>query len=142
MWRNQSWIPNKSSTSQVTSSISSCRGSIAPDRRQNHQQKILALLSRPACPAIHVPDRSANSHRKSSSPRSTTSETHTVASPKQLEVTGITRKGHSHPQVLVPPSKVVARTKQCASRSIITPTKTCSADLYRCIKRRMGRSLK
>ena len=27
-------------------------------------------------------------------------------------------------------------------RSTITPTKTCSADIYRCIKRRVGRSLK
>ena len=32
--------------------------------------------------------------------------------------------------------------KQCATRSTITPTKTCSADLYRRIKRRVGRSLK
>ena len=31
---------------------------------------------------------------------------------------------------------------QCASRSTITPNKTCSAYLYRCIKRRVGRSLK
>ena len=32
--------------------------------------------------------------------------------------------------------------KQCASRSTIIPTKTCSADLYRRIKRRVGCSLK
>ena len=51
-------------------------------------------------PEIHVPYKSANSHIKSSSPQPTTYETHTVASQKQLEGTGITRKGHSHPQVL------------------------------------------
>ena len=45
-------------------------------------------------------NRSANSHRKASSPRLTTYETHTVASQKQLEGTGMTSKGHSHPQVL------------------------------------------
>ena len=32
--------------------------------------------------------------------------------------------------------------EQYAPRSAITPTKTCSADLYRCIKRRVGRSFK
>ena len=37
---------------------------------------------------------------------------------------------------------MVAGGKQCASRSTITPTKTCSADLYRHIKRRVGRSVK
>ena len=37
---------------------------------------------------------------------------------------------------------MVAGGKQCASRSTITPTKTCSANIYRRIKRRVGRSLK
>ena len=64
-------------------------------------------------PAIHVPYRSANSHRKASSPRLATYETHTVASQKQLEGSGITRKGHSHPQVR--PLKIVARRKQYAT---------------------------
>ena len=40
-----------------------------------------------------------------------------------------------------PPLKVVAGGKQCSSRSTITPTKTCSADIYRRIKRRVGCSL-
>ena len=62
--------------------------------------KILALLSRPVLsgPAIHVPYRSANSNRKVSLSQLTTHKTHTVASQKQLEGTGITRKGHFHPQ--------------------------------------------
>ena len=37
---------------------------------------------------------------------------------------------------------MVAGGKQCYHRSTITPAKTCAADLYRCIKRRVGRSLK
>ena len=37
---------------------------------------------------------------------------------------------------------MVARGRQCASRPTITPSKTCSANFYRCIKRRVGRSLK
>ena len=45
-------------------------------------------------------------------------------------------------QIAPPTSEMVAGGKQCASRSTITPTKTCSADLYRCIKRRLERLLK
>ena len=65
-----------------------------------------------------------------------------MALEKQLEGTRITRKGDTRSQVAPPPLKVVAGGKQCSSRSAITPTKTCSADIYRRIKRRVGRSLK
>ena len=61
---------------------------------------------------------------------------------KELEGTRITRQGDTSPQVAPPPLKVVAGGKQCTTRSTITPTKTCSADIYRYIKRRVGRSLK
>ena len=37
---------------------------------------------------------------------------------------------------------MVARGRQCTSRPTITPSKTCSANFYRRIKRRVGRSLK
>ena len=37
---------------------------------------------------------------------------------------------------------MVARREQCASMSTITPCKTCSANFYRRIKRRLGHSLK
>ena len=65
-----------------------------------------------------------------------------MALEEQLEGTRITRKGDTHPRVAPPPFKVVAGGKQCASRPTITPTKACSADIYRHIKRRVGRSLK
>ena len=77
-----------------------------------------------------------------SSPRLTTHETNTVASQKQLESTKITRKGHSITQVPESAPAMVAEGKQCAPRSSITPNKTCSADIYRRIKRRVGHSLK
>ena len=54
-------------------------------------------------PAIHVPNRFANSHRKASSPRPTAHETHTVASQKQLEGARITRKRDPNSQVPAPP---------------------------------------
>ena len=64
-----------------------------------------------------------------------------MAHEKQFEGSRVTRKG-PYPQISALLSKMVAGGKQCASRSTITPTKTCSANLYRCIKRRVGRSLR
>ena len=91
--------------------------------------------------AVHVPHRASDSHRKASPPRLTSNVTHTVALEEQLEGTRITKKGNTSPQVTSPPLKVVAGGKQCAARSTISPTKTCSADIYRCIKRRVGPSV-
>ena len=93
-------------------------------------------------PAVYVPDRSFNSHRKTGSPRPTTHETHTVASQKQLAGTRISREDYPATKVPIPSLTMVARGRQCASRSTITPSKTCSANIYRRIKRRVGRSLK
>ena len=62
-------------------------------------------------------------------------QSHTVAPQKHLEGHRITRKGDTS-------SKMVAGGKQCVPRSTTTPTKTCSAVVYRRIKRRVGRSLK
>ena len=61
---------------------------------------------------------------------------------KQLEGPRITRKGDPCSQIPPPSSKVVAGGRQCATRSTITPSKTCSANIYRRIKRRVGRSLR
>ena len=93
-------------------------------------------------PTIHVPHRSPHSNRKAGPLRATTHETHTVALEKQLEGPRITGKGDPGPQVPPPPSKVVAGGKQCVTRSTITPSTTCSANIYRRIKRRVGHSLR
>ena len=109
-----------------------------PDR----QDQIHNVGSGVPGPTIHVPHRSTHSNRKTSPLRATSHETHTVALEKQLEGPRITGKGDTGPQVSPPPPKVVAGGKQCATRSTITPSKTCSANLYRCIKRRVGCSLR
>ena len=93
-------------------------------------------------PAVHVLDRSTDSYRETSSPRPVAYEAHTVAPQKQLEVTGIPRKVHTLTQVTPSTFNMVARRKQCVTRSAFTPHKTRSANLYRRIKRRMGCSLK
>ena len=96
-----------------------------PSRENTGNTTILTALSGPA---IHVLDRFTNSHREVSAPRLTTYETHTVASQKQLESSGITRKGDPNSQVPAPPLTMVARRRQCTHGSTI--------------KRRVGRSLK
>ena len=93
-------------------------------------------------PAVHVLDRSTNSHKKTGSPRSFTHEAHTMASQKQLENTGITGKSDSYPQLPAPSFAMVAERTQRSHRPAITPHKACSTDLYRRIKRRVGGSLK
>ena len=114
-------------------------GPVAKSSRENTDTALATGLSGPA---VHVLDRPINSHRETSSPRLVTHEAHTVASQKQLEGTGIPGKGYPSTQIPAPTLTVVAKRKQCALRSTITPYKACSANFYRRIKRRVGRSFK
>ena len=114
-------------------------GPMAKSSRKNTNTAVITGLSGPT---VHVLDRSVDSHRETGSPRSVTHETHTVAPQKQLEGTGISGKGHPATQILAPALTMVAERKQCTSRSTITPHKTCSTNVYRRIKRRVGRSFK
>ena len=106
------------------------------------QNKITTASTGLSGPAVHVLNRPTNGHRETSSSRPTTHETHTVASQKQLEGTGIFREDHPSTQIPAPTLTMVAKRKQCASSSTITPHKACSANVYRRIKRRLGRSFK
>ena len=114
-------------------------GPVAKPSGQSANTLINAGLSGPA---VHVPDRFINSDREASSPWPTTHETHSVASQKQLEGTGISGEDYPSTQILAPTLTMVARRKQRVARSTITPHKTCSANIYRHIKRRVGRSLR
>ena len=114
-------------------------GLVAEPSRENAETAIPTGLPGPA---IHVLDRFTNSYRKASSSRPTSYETHSVASQKQLDGTRITRKGDPNPQVPAPPFTMVAEGRQCTYRPTITPNITCSANIYRRINRRVGRSLK
>ena len=87
-------------------------------------------------------DRVVNSHRKTSSPRSPSHETNSVAFKKQLERTRVTRKEDSSAQVIASTLAVVARPRERPHRTTTTPNAACSANIYRRIKRRLGRSLK
>ena len=61
-----------------------------------------------------------------------------MASQKLLESTRITTKGDLSTQVPAPTFTMVAGGGQCAPRSTIIPSKACSANLCRRIKRRLG----
>ena len=65
-----------------------------------------------------------------------------MASQKQLENTGILGKTDPSTQIATSSFAMVAEGRQCPHRRAITPYATCSANLYRRIKRRVGRSLK
>ena len=110
-------------------------GPVAEPTRENLGDPVSADLS---SPAVHVPDWSANSHRKASLPRPASYETHTVASQKQLESTGSTGKGHSGTQIPPPSFGMVVGRKQCTARSTTASFKTRTANLYRHVKRRVG----
>ena len=114
-------------------------GPLAEPSGQNTRNTVTTGLS---SPAVHVSDRFTNSHRKAGSPRPTSYESHAVASQKQLEGTRITRKGDYNTKVLAPTFTMVAARGHWPYRLTITPNKTCSTNLYRSMKRRVGRSLK
>ena len=113
-------------------------GKVRPtlDRWQTLTTKIKVLLTGP------VPHRGVDSNRKTGSLCPTPFEAYTVAPPTKLKGPGIPRKGDTSSQIAPPAFKTVPGGKQCATRSTITPTKTCSAIVYRHIKRWLGRLLK
>ena len=78
--------------------------------------------------AVHVPDRVANSHRETSSPRPAAYEAHTVAPQAALENTRVPTKGDSNSQLPATSFTMVATGRQCPHRSTITPNKACSAN--------------
>ena len=114
-----------------------------PDRWQSLHNKIQILLSMPACPVRQFMSLiGLLTATEKQVHLSQLHETYSVASQKQLEGAGISREDYPSTQVPAPTLTMVAKGKQCATRSTITPNQTCSANIYRRIKRRVGRSLK
>ena len=93
-------------------------------------------------PELHVPNRFTDCHRKAGSYGQITHEAYTVAPQEQLENPGNFGEDHPHSKITPPTSEMVAGGEQCYHRSTLTPSSTCSANLYRRTKRRVGRSLK
>ena len=87
-------------------------------------------------------NRPANRDRETSSPRPTTHEAHSVAPQKKLENTGIPTQTDPSAQISASSLAMVAARRQRSHRPTTTPSTACPANLYRRIKRRVGRSLK
>ena len=73
------WLVNLDKSEQEPKQIFDTRP-VAEPSGQSTRNTVTTGLSGPA---VHILDRSIDSHRKASSPRSITHETHTVASQKQ-----------------------------------------------------------
>ena len=99
-----------------------------PDWWQSLQDKILELLSLPAWQLIALIGLLTATEKQVHLDR-LSYETHTVASPKQLEGTRVTRKGVSNTKVLAPTPTVVAARGQCPYRLTITPNK-CALQIF------------
>ena len=88
---------------------------------------------------FHVSDRPSNCNRETGAPRETSHETYSVAPEKSVEDPGIS--GNPHPKV--PPStSMVDQRDKCPGRPTAPAHASCSSDLYRRLKRRLGCSLR
>ena len=92
--------------------------------------------------AIYVPDRPAYSNRKTGSPGETPHETHPVAPKTTLGSSRIPGKGDSCSKVPSPTPSMVDQGDKCLDRTAFTPFDSCRSNLYRCLKRRLGCSLR
>ena len=149
------WLVNKEKSELVPKQVFSIvgyqfdlkEGKIrpTPERWQALIDKIQSILSSPVCLVrqfMSLIGLLTATEKQVHPGRLQVYEAHTVALEKQLEGARVTRKGDSSPQIAPPLPKVVAGGRQCATRSTITPFKTCSANIYRYIKRKVGHSLK
>ena len=91
---------------------------------------------------IHVPDRLAHCHGETGLARSPSHEAHTVAPEATLACSREFGKDHSIAPLSTPRSRLMVGREQCSSRPKVASPSTCSANVYRRLKRRLGRTLR
>ena len=91
---------------------------------------------------VHVTDRASYSNGKTGTPGQTSHETHSVAPQKTLESSQITGKGDSSSKGSSSASTMVDQGDKRLTRPTSTPFASCHSNLYRCLKRRLGCSLR
>ena len=91
---------------------------------------------------VHVPDRPPNSNGKTGAPGQTLYETHSVAPQETLEGSQIPGKGDTNSKDSSHAPSMVDQGDKCLTRSTSAPSASCSSNLYRCLKRRLGCSLR
>ena len=115
------------------------RSSLVCHQSQNSDSSTPTVLH---SQSSHVSNRLIDSHRETGSFRSASHEAHSVAPQKQLEGPTIPVQGHTYTQISTQAPKVVVTGRKRPFRSTTTPSRACPADLYRRLRRRLGRSLK
>ena len=102
-----------------------------------HQRQGL-LLS----PSLHVPHRAAYCHRKASVGWPPSHETGSVALKKTLARAGEPGEGYSSSSLSSSTSGLVVGQDQCAKRTTFAPSSARPTNIYRRLKRRLGRTLR
>ena len=92
--------------------------------------------------AVHVSHRAPYGNRKTGMGRSPPHETHSVASEATLACPREFGKSYSNPPLSPPTSRLVAGGEQYSQGSALAPPSTRSADIYRRLKQRLGRTLR
>ena len=90
---------------------------------------------------LHVTNRPAYSNGNAGAPGETPHKTHSMAPEKTLEGSTISGKGNSSSKVL-PPTPMVDQGGKCLTRPAFAPFASCHSNLYRCLKRKLGCSLR
>ena len=93
-------------------------------------------------PAVHVLDRTLDSHQETGLVRSSPHASHSVAPKETLAGTRGLRESHSSTSLSSASPRLVVRRGKCVKRSTLTSIKSCPSTVYRRIKRRLGRSLR
>ena len=91
---------------------------------------------------IYVSYRPSHSHGKAGASGQASHETHSVAPKEKLEGSRVVGKANSSSKVSSPTPPVVDQGGECSLRSTPAPTSACRPGLYRCLKRRLGYSLR
>ena len=94
------------------------------------------------CSSVHVAHRPSDGDRKTGAFRLCAYETNLVAPEEQLTFARVSGEGHYHSQISAPSSTVVAGRRPCPPRPTTAPAPARPSNLYRRIKRRLGRSLR
>ena len=135
------------------SGLQFCRLPVRPDHRSSspHSRKVdspsgkVKVHEKPSPMhglSVHVLDRPFDCNRETGNCWLSSHETHSVAPEKKLACPRNIRKAHSGSPV--PPSSLglVAGQGKCANGSTFTPSSARSLAVYRCLKRRLGRTLR
>ena len=111
---------------------------VCPKRAVTVPKKTDFLLS----PSVHVSDRAPHGNGEAGVVRSSPHETHPMALGETLACSGESGKGHSSSPVSPSSPRLVVAREQCAAGPAFAPTSARSSNLYRRLKRRLGRSLR